>query len=136
MKRIKRKIVMTLAALSLVAFMVPLQGCFYGPGGGGWGGGYGGGGYGYPAYSAAPFYGPGICRSPVGLTTTTAGRTAAMPTDIRPSRMLMASAMMDMRSAVLMDMPSVMLTRAMPSRMRRTATRTIAAEQLGIDFHA
>jgi hypothetical protein len=55
MNRIKRKIVMTLAALSLGAFMIPLQGCFYGPGGG-WGGGYGGGGY--PAYSAAPLFGP------------------------------------------------------------------------------
>ena len=56
MNRIKRKIVMTLAALSLGAFMIPLQGCFYGPGGG-YGGGYGGGG-GYPAYSAGPLFGP------------------------------------------------------------------------------
>jgi hypothetical protein len=58
MKRIKRKIVMTLAALSLGAFMIPLSGCYVGPGGGWGGGGYGGGGYGSPGYVAGPVYEP------------------------------------------------------------------------------
>ena len=51
----KRKIFMTLAALSLVCCILPMQGCFdYGYPGYGYGGG------GYPAYSSyEPSLGPG-----------------------------------------------------------------------------